>query len=248
MAHWKRPEGPLNVWRIVDGYERMEDGSKKPIKFSIQDIPDDESRRQEVLDHFYDYFLEDEPVSKSTKIKQDPDGVADFQSVWNYALDQRVVIGCYKLDSDGKIDKLVGANIVFMVTKDSSKDMKNFKSENFKKIWRLFEDLVSNADVCKIYNVDKYISSISLSVLPEYRGQKLGQYILETRDDLGKKYGFPATSTMFTAAASQRQAERAGFEEKFSKNYADIVDENGKPQFPNITSKCVKIMMKRFAH
>lgn len=69
--------------------------------------------------------------------------------------------------------------------------------------------------------------------------------ILYFRGELAKKYGFTATSTMFTAKASQLQAKRAGFEEGCSMDYADVVDEEGNPQFPNIKSKCVKIMMKR---
>ena len=62
---------------------------------------------------------------------------------------------------------------------------------------------------------------------------------------MGKKYGFGATSTMFTAAASQKQAERAGFEVSCSMDYVDAVDDEGNPLFPDIDQKCAKIMTKR---
>ncbi|XP_008212184.1 uncharacterized protein LOC100118005 [Nasonia vitripennis] len=249
MARWQRPTGPLNVWKVIDGYETLEDGTKKPVKFSVQEVPDDEYRRKEFLDLMTTYFLAEEPLSKSLNIKDDPDGVEGFQTIWKYGLNQGIVIACYKLDSDGKTEKLVGANAVFIVNEQTGKDFaeykKGFKSEKFMRIWTFFEKLASKADVTKAYNVDKFISSISLSVLPEYRGQKLGYHILDARSAMAKKYGFTATSTMFTAEASQLQAKRSGFEEGCSADYADAVDDEGNPLFPNITAKCSKIMMKR---
>ncbi|XP_058801487.1 uncharacterized protein LOC131670125 [Phymastichus coffea] len=247
---WTRPSGPLNVWKVVDGYETLNDGTKKPVKFSIQDVPNDEKRRQEVLQLMYTHFLAEEPCSKSLKIKDtDPDGVQDFLTLWKYSLDQGVVIACYKLDSNGKIENLVGANIIFMKTPETLQDFNQmkqfFKSSNFLTIWDTFEDLASRADVCKTYNVDRYITSISLSILPAFRGQKLGLHILDARSPMAKKYGFSATTTFFTAQASQIQAKRAGFEEGVSVEFADILDDKGNPKFPNIDSKYAKIMMKR---
>ena len=60
-------------------------------------------------------------------MKENPDGAGDFQILWNYALDQGTVIGCYKLDAQGKIGKLVGANIVYMVTEDTMQDLAYLK-------------------------------------------------------------------------------------------------------------------------
>lgn len=65
------------------------------------------------------------------------------------------------------------------------------------------------------------------------------------RTEIGKKYKIPATSTIFTAKVSQILAERAGFKEETSQDYADFLDDDGQPFFPNIESKCMKIMMKR---
>lgn len=66
MTRWQRPPGALNVWKVIDGYEALEDGTKKPVKFSIQDIPNNNMRRKEVLDHMFTYFLAQEPLSQST--------------------------------------------------------------------------------------------------------------------------------------------------------------------------------------
>lgn len=65
---------------------------------------------------------------------------------------------------------------------------------------------------------------------------------------MGKKYNIPATCTLFTAEASQRQAKRAGFQEVFTLEFVDFLNEEGKQVFPNIEnhSKRVKMMGKIF--
>ncbi|XP_058801488.1 uncharacterized protein LOC131670126 [Phymastichus coffea] len=247
---WIRPPGPLNIWKVVDGYETLDDGTKKAAKFSIQDVPNDDKRRQEVLDLMCTHFLAEEPCCKSLEIKDtDPDAKQHYLTLWNYSLDQGITIACYILDSNGEIHKLVGANTLCMKTPETEKDFdemkKSFKSPAFNKIWDTFEDLSRRADVYKALNVDKYIASISLSILPAFRGQKLGLHILDARSPMAKKYGFKATATFFSAEASQIQAERVGFEDGVSVEFADILDNEGNPKFPNIDSKYAKIMMKR---
>ena len=60
-------------------------------------------------------------------IKQDPDGVQDFRTVWEYVLNQGIGIGCYQLDADGKIGKLVGANMLFVMTDGTAEDIAKLK-------------------------------------------------------------------------------------------------------------------------
>ena len=60
---WKRPSGPLNVWNIVEYFDNLNNGSK--VKVSIQEVPDEEYRYQEIIDILINYFLKDEPMSKS---------------------------------------------------------------------------------------------------------------------------------------------------------------------------------------
>lgn len=71
------------------------------------------------------------------------------------------------------------------------------------------------------------------------------QFFLNDRTDIGRKYGITATSTIFSAAASQIQAERAGFETLFIQDYAEVVDKNGTLLFPGIEAKVLKIMAKK---
>ena len=66
MSRWQRPPGPISVWKVVDGYEKLEDGTQKPVKFSVQEIPLTAERRKEALDLMCTHFLADEPLSKAT--------------------------------------------------------------------------------------------------------------------------------------------------------------------------------------
>lgn len=56
--HWKRPPGPINIWRIKESSK-----NGKLQKFIIQDIPED--RFGDVLDHLCEYFLADELLCSS---------------------------------------------------------------------------------------------------------------------------------------------------------------------------------------
>lgn len=63
VSDWKRPPGPLNVWRIVDGEERLAHDTNRRVKLSIQDVPED--RYEEAIDHMCQYFVADEATCKS---------------------------------------------------------------------------------------------------------------------------------------------------------------------------------------
>lgn len=65
------------------------------------------------------------------------------------------------------------------------------------------------------------------------------------RTDIGRKYGIKVTATIFTGRASQIQAERAGFETASEQFFSNLVDNDGKPLFPNIESNSLKIMIKK---
>lgn len=55
-----KPAGPPRVWKIIET-KRKDTGA--PIKFSIQEIPED--RYEDVIDHMCKYFIADEPMSDS---------------------------------------------------------------------------------------------------------------------------------------------------------------------------------------
>ncbi|XP_014205813.1 uncharacterized protein LOC106637522 [Copidosoma floridanum] len=254
-SEWKRPTGPSNVWRIVEGCEKVPDegntraGSSgaTDFRFSIREVPED--RYQEAIEHMCKYFVADEATCKSLKLKEDRDAVDDFQRLWDYLLKIGISIGAYKLDENDTPIELAGMNVLFVVTDEIEKALEkfvvSFKSKKAKKLFKFMQGLSEKADVRDIYGVDKYISALGLSVAPAFRGQKLGVRLLEARNDIGRKYGITATSTIFTATPSQIQAERAGFECVLVQEYSQVRDDNGQLLFPDIESKVAKIMIKR---
>lgn len=70
VPDWKRPAGPLNVWRVLEGEERLPGEPARPVRFSIQDIP--ESRYDEVVTHMCDCFLAEEVTCKSLSKRHAP--------------------------------------------------------------------------------------------------------------------------------------------------------------------------------
>lgn len=63
MADWKRPAGPLNVWRQLEADERLAGGTTRRVRFSIQDVPED--RYDEAIEHMVEFFLADEATCAS---------------------------------------------------------------------------------------------------------------------------------------------------------------------------------------
>ncbi|KAJ8687510.1 hypothetical protein QAD02_023304 [Eretmocerus hayati] len=67
IRDWKKPPGPLNVWKIVECEEKLPDGTPRFVRFSIQDIP--ENRFDEAITHLCNYFVADEVKAKSLGIR-----------------------------------------------------------------------------------------------------------------------------------------------------------------------------------
>lgn len=72
--------------------------------------------------------------------------------------------------------------------------------------------LYKDFNVFEQYGIDKYLTSISLAVIPKYRGRGISEHLLETRETVCKEFGLKLTSTLFTSDHSIRSAEKAGFQ------------------------------------
>lgn len=51
----------------------------------------------------------------------------DYKAFWKYGLEGGLSIGCYKLDSNGKIGELVGVNVLFVVNAKTIEDFNKIK-------------------------------------------------------------------------------------------------------------------------
>lgn len=84
------------------------------------------------------------------------------------------------------------------------------------------------------YKLPCYLTALGLFVRPEFRGEGIGLELLKAREPLCKAVGIPATCTVFTSIASQKLAQRAGFQEMTEINYEDIQKIDPTWKFPGI--------------
>jgi GNAT superfamily N-acetyltransferase len=86
-----------------------------------------------------------------------------------------------------------------------------------------------------------------LAVAPQWRGKKIGQYLIRARVELSRAMGIPLTKTIFTAVQSQKLAAKEGFELLGELVYADMKKEDGSPVFPNMhpDHKTIQLMAMR---
>lgn len=67
-------------------------------------------------------------------------------------------------------------------------------------------------DVCGEYDVDKYLDSDGLVVLPAYRGLGISTKLLKARKGICKKYDIHVSSSTFSSDVSNKAAISAGFQ------------------------------------
>ncbi|XP_063243793.1 uncharacterized protein LOC134543028 isoform X2 [Bacillus rossius redtenbacheri] len=240
MTSWKRPDSVPHpkVWRRAVGRKPV-DG--KVPSFVIQDVPED--REEELVQFMVENFVRNEPLSRCLNSSNDPVSIKELREQWVEVVAQKITIAAF-LKEDGPRPRLVGCNLIGVVTR-ADKNIKNeFKGETASKIMKLLDYLDSLADPFEKYGVEEYIAAMGLSVAKEFQGQGLGKELLKARFDVGRAVGVKLTVTAFTAIESQVLATREGFEELARIDYKDYkVD--GKEVFPGITSKCAILMAKR---
>ncbi|KAL0099027.1 hypothetical protein PUN28_020224 [Cardiocondyla obscurior] len=230
---------PPKVWKVIE----KSDKNGKPMKFTVQEIPED--RYEDAVQHMCTYFLADEPTCNCLNAKDDPVFVDDISTIWRLLLAEGISIAAFTDNPNGGKPIIAGMNALGIDGKNQKDSISGyqFKSDKCKTTFEIIA--TATKVVYERYGVDKYLYAIGLSVDPDYRGYGLGKDILKIRDLIGPLYGVPATATAFTSIISQKSAAGAGFEEFLSRDFADLLDKDGKEIYPGINSKSFKIMGKR---
>ncbi|XP_069669109.1 uncharacterized protein [Periplaneta americana] len=241
---WTRPKSvPVpTIWRRCVGLKEMEHG-RKP-KFIIQDVP--EEMHEDIVDFMSTHFFRDEATLESLKVLEDPVSMKEFQEFYRKTLKQNLALVALVEDVEdkGKL-RIAGCNLTGVSYKSDKITADMFQGRVTKIIIRdLMERAIGSANVFERYDVEECMIAVGLCVDPVYRGQGLGLEILKTRTDLGKAVGLNVTMTVFTAVPSQKLAHKFGMEVLTEIFYEDIQEE-GKPVYPNIKSKSIKVMAKR---
>ncbi|XP_076163428.1 arylalkylamine N-acetyltransferase-like 2 [Ptiloglossa arizonensis] len=237
-----KPPGQAKVWNVVECVKKGRQGP--PVKFSIQEIPED--RYEDVLDHMCKYFIAEEPICKFLNAKDDPNYVSNFRQIWKEMLNQGLSVAAFTANPRGGKPLLAGANVLELNRKGHKYDFSHLETEKEKRVTRILIETQREAKVHEKYGVDKYLSAMGLSVNPLFQGASLGTHLLKARENICREYNISVTATLFTSAISQMLAARCGFEELMVKDYDSFVDEEGNKIFPGIETKVMKVMAKKF--
>ncbi|XP_072948620.1 uncharacterized protein [Epargyreus clarus] len=184
----------------------------------VQDMTEDQE--EPAMELLTRYFTAHEPPCRCIGIQNHPTALAELQKLWRNTIKDRLSVVCVEDKEDST--QIIGVNVLTVACKDDKEEP--FKTED--KIWaKLFGavDTVANGvNVFEYYGVDKYLTAYGLVVDPAWRGMAIGKEILLARVPLCKALGVKVTATVFTAAASQAVAKKAGFEDIFEMSYEEL--------------------------
>ncbi|KAK7868797.1 hypothetical protein R5R35_003639 [Gryllus longicercus] len=211
------------VWDRFNGTEPLIDGEQVPDIW-IQDLT--EELDEEVLQHLQEHFLRDAVLSRATRLLEHPDAVQEALAIWRHMLSQRVSLVALTIGEGGK-PVIVGCNILSI--KRRLDEPIQVRSAPLRVILEATRSVEARADVFARYGVDACLTALGLSVAPRFRGRGVGLRLLRARRPLCRALRLRLTATVFTGAAAQKQALRAGFEPLAQIRYAEYRDALGRP-------------------
>ncbi|GJQ70243.1 hypothetical protein Trydic_g22693 [Trypoxylus dichotomus] len=240
MSTWTRPKSvPVpTVWSSFEG--RIERNGVKNT-YWIQEITDE--YKDQVIQYMLEEFVLDEPFCKYSKISEDPDVMKEFKNFWSETLKENLGLVCLTKDQDG-VTHVAGMNCTLLGYKDDEKDIATNLDEKCLRVFRTLKYVKDQSDPFTKFNITEYLDGMGLYVLPKYRGEGLGTALLRAREPMCRAIGLKATLTLFTSKVSQVLAERIGFKDLCTVDYADLEKDPGLMTFPNIQehTKSIRFM------
>ncbi|XP_017783195.1 PREDICTED: uncharacterized protein LOC108567317 [Nicrophorus vespilloides] len=233
----ERPEGSVypKIYKEFEGKLR-DDGRRK---FWIQDLT--EEYFDEVIKGCIEGFSVEEPLCKCTKSDEDEDeGDSEWNKLWMSALKEKLSLICLTKNEEGQT-KIAGFNCLVTFHKD---EIFEPKSENSRNMFGMFQNVSDQRNAFEEFKLDMYLSAMGLYVYPEFRGERIGQFLLDARKDIGKLLGFKASLTFFTSTVSQKLAYRVGFKDYVTVPYVELLETHKDFLLPSILdhSKELKYM------
>ncbi|XP_045457809.1 uncharacterized protein LOC123668060 [Melitaea cinxia] len=197
-------------------------------KLRVQDLT--EEQVEPAVQLLVKYFTADEPPCKYIEIKKYPTALAELEKLWRDTIKDRVSVVCVEDRDDAT--EIIGVNVLTVVANTDKEEV--FKTED--KIWaKLFgavDFVTRSVDIFSKFGVEQYLTAYGLVVDPKWRGCNIGKEILLARIPLCKALGIKVTATVFTAAASQAVAKKAGFQDLFKISYEDLAKQGFR--FPGV--------------
>ncbi|KXJ78967.1 hypothetical protein RP20_CCG002745 [Aedes albopictus] len=233
---WQRPAEPTipTVWYTFQAPDP--DNGDQLVTYRVEDLTED--RYDDMIQHYTDNFVDDEPFCENKQISKDELSLAEIVGFWRWCFEKRMTVVCYKEGSD----EIVGANLLHVKHVDDKEDWDELRSKRIQDIVHTNEYMTKQFNIFQNYNVDRYLTAYGLAIKHRYRGRGIATEVLKARVPLCKAFGIQATATNFTAIGSQKAAEKAGFKNDFEMTYDDFAKMGPRYSFPGIKSKSLKLM------
>lgn len=97
-------------------------------------------------------------------------------------------------------------------------------------------------NVCKHFDVDRYLSAYGLCVDPDYRGRGIATEMLKARKPFMQAFGLKVTSNSYTGIGSQIAAKKAGYQDAYEIAYSELQRLFARFDFTNSATKTFKTM------
>lgn len=111
---------------------------------------------------------------------QDEDYHTDLERMWRGCMEQKTTLVCFREGSD----EIIGLNVmIFSIKSDTfMQELEaQSKSKGFRSVCKIMDICYERFSPYEKYNVDRYISSLGLTVERKYRGIALGTRMLQAR-------------------------------------------------------------------
>lgn len=113
----------------------------------------------------------------------------------------------------------------------------------------MFKDIIAahnfvwaQRDTNYMYGTDKYLTDYGLVIAREYRQRGIAGEFLKARISLTKLLGVEITASLFTAVASQKAAEKAGYKIAYQMEFKELEKNFPAFDFSKVPSEYAKIM------
>ncbi|KAF2901293.1 hypothetical protein ILUMI_04891 [Ignelater luminosus] len=214
--------------------------------FRIEDLK--EEHFEEVIEMFKEHYIPYEVLCRSTNLKDDDVSLESYinRLVFHFrgmtsiiAIDEN-----YEEDEQEKYYnrilpkvKIVGVLITRIVQKiDYGRIFSRVQLVHgtaMKQCIGLRAHISRKIDLFAKFNCESFLRYYDLCILPEYRGDGLGHFMLRCGFNIARSMNVPLVMGLFTNTALQQLAKQLGMETLFEVNYSDWRDLEGEVVFNN---------------
>lgn len=201
MGIWRRPSNVSfpKVWHTFTAPDL--DGEM--VQYEIRDLPP--SRFKEACQLMIDHYIPDEPLARVMNLKDEPESINEYVELWKMAMEQGIVIGCFKGD------EMVGVNFTGVASKDDPKEKHQYKGRAFRLTIELYLWILDQFVMFDKFGIDTYMLAYGMGVSSQYRYRGIATEFLKARIPMLKAIGVSHTATLFTAVGTQKAAVKAGY-------------------------------------